>query len=442
MLFINLVLVLIPTPKVDPVKAQFNKMQLSQQARIDKHRAAPSVVVVRPVEVRELPAEFATRNLGNFTAIAGTCVGKTSQVTYTTGWGAFKEYCDLASINPSLKVVPTSMGNRVLPFPLPVMVIGSFMAWLSVDKGLNPNTVAQYTSHVRDGFRQQLVDYSFFDHVALTQVRTSLKLTWALKDSQAANFAKRLPMTIEMLEVMRKNVVSFNDLVDHASYVACIMATTMILRRSHLVMTTADHFIRAKDVKFLFNNPETKLSWECTATDVFKHNVKHLIGVSVWIRSSKVDVLGEGYMISYKVQTIGPTCAFCVATVMFDWAKLAKPMSDNPFLSYNGNVGVPWTLSSERYSNIIKRTARACGLNPKWFDTHSNRIGGATIMAADGHPNHNIQRAGGWSSLSFLDYIQWSQRSWDSVLCSLSNPKIFTIDQMKKLNPMAVLTSV
>jgi hypothetical protein len=334
------------------------------------------------------------------------------------------------------------MGNRVLPFPLPVMVIGSFMAWLSVDKGLNPHTVAQYTSHVRNGFRQQLVDYSFFDHVALTQVRQSLKLTWALKDSQAANFSKRLPMTIEMLEVMRKNVVSFNDLVDHASYVACIMATTMILRRSHLVMTTANHFIRAKDVKFLFYNPVTKLSWECTATDVFKHNINHLIGISVWIRSSKVDVLGEGYMISYKVQTIGPTCAFCVATLMFEWARLAKPMSDNPFLSYNGNVGRPWALSSDRYSGIIKRTAVACGLNPKWFDTHSNRIGGATIMAADGHPNHNIQRAGGWSSLSFLDYIQWSQRSWDSVLCSLSNPKIFTNDQMKKLNPMAVLGSV
>ena len=59
-------------------------------------------------------------------------------------------------------------------------------------------------------------------------------------------------------------------------------------------------------------------------------------------------------------------------------------------------------------------------------------------MAADGHPNHNIQRAGGWSSLCFLDYVQWSQRSWDSVLCSLVNPKIFTNDQMKRLNPSAV----
>jgi hypothetical protein len=98
--------------------------------------------------------------------------------------------------------------------------------------------------------------------------------------------------------------------------------------------------------------------------------------------------------------------------------------------------------SNNKYKGVIKRTAMFCGFDKKWFDTHSCRIGGATIMAADGHPNHSIQRAGGWSSLSFLDYIQWSQRSWDSVLCSLSNPKIFTIDQMKKLNPMAVLTSV
>ena len=423
----------------DPVKAQWQQMKDRQQARIDKHRVVPAIVKAPPVGLQEQSADFTLRNLSNFTTIAGTCVGKTSQVTYTTGWSAFNEYCKFGSIDPSLKVVPTSLCNKVLPFLLPVMVIGSFMAWLSVDKGLNPNTVAQYTSHVRDGFRQQLVDYGFFDHVVLKQVRQSLKLSWALKESRAESFSKRLPMTIEMLEVMRKNVVSFNDLEDHASYVACIMAFTMILRRSHLVMTAANHFIRAKDVVFKFYNPVTKVSWECTATDAYKHSVKHLVDVSVWIRSSKVDVLGEnGYMISYSVQTVSDSCAFCVATLMFDWARLAKPIAENPFLSFNGNVGAPWALSAARYSGIIKRTAGVCGFNPKWFDTHSNRIGGATVMAADGHPNHNIQRAGGWSSLCFLDYVQWSQRSWDSVLCSLVNPKIFTNDQMKKLNPSAV----
>ena len=35
---------------------------------------------------------------------------------------------------------------------------------------------------------------------------------------------------------MRKNVVSFKDLEDHAGYDAYIMATTMILRKLHLGM--------------------------------------------------------------------------------------------------------------------------------------------------------------------------------------------------------------
>lgn len=334
------------------------------------------------------------------------------------------------------------MRNKELPFPLPVMVIGSFMAWLSVDKGLNPNTVAQYTSAVRDGFRQQLVNYDFFDHVVLKQVRQSLKLTWAAKETQSSNLSKRLPITIEMLVTMRNNVVNFADLEDRASYIACIMATTMILRRSHLVMTPADHFIRSMDVKFFFHNPDNKASWECSGTDAVKHNVKHLVEVSVYIRSSKVDVLGEGYIISYKVQTLSPTCAFCVATLMFEWSQVAQPLPNNPFLSFNGNIGEPWTLSYDRYKDIIKRTAVLCGFNKKWFCTHSCRIGGATIMAADGHPNHSIQRAGGWSSLSFLDYVQWTQKSWDSVIGSLSNPKVFTNNQMKKLNPHAVFVSV
>ena len=420
-------------------------MKTSQQSKIDRFKVGPVAIVNRPANnSAEHPSVFATRHLNNLAVIAGTCVGKTSQVTYATGWTAFLEYCTLSSIDPSLKIMPAYLMNVNLPLPLPVTVIGSFMSWLSVDKGVSPTTVSQYTSHVSDGFRRQLgVDCEFFKHPVIAQVRQSLRIAGAIKDTQTANDCKRLPMTIEMLEVMRKTIVNPSNLVDRASYLACIMAITMILRRSHLVMTPADHFIRSKDVTFTFYNPLTKLTWECTATDAAKYSPKHLTAVAVWIRSSKVDVLGkDGYMISYKVQTLSPTCAFCVATLMFEWAREAQPLANNLFLSYNGNVGEPWFLNYESYRGIIKRTARACGFDPKWFDTHSNRIGGATIMAADGHPDHSIKRAGGWSSLCFLDYVHWTQKSWDSVLCSLANPKLFTNDQMKRLNPSAVFVSV
>jgi len=163
--------------------------------------------------------------------------------------------------------------------------------------------------------------------------------------------------------------------------------------------------------------------------------------VSVYTRSAKKDIFGEGYIITYKCQTLSSSCVFCVATIMFGWAQVAKPLSSNPFLSFNGNVGDPWALSYERYKSIIKRTAVFCGFDSKRFGTHSCRIGGATILAADGHPNHNIQKAGGWSSLSFLDYTQWTQASWDSILSSLVNPKVFTNDQMKRMNPSAMFVS-
>jgi hypothetical protein len=63
-------------------------------------------------------------------------------------------------------------------------------------------------------------------------------------------------------------------------------------------------------------------------------------------------------------------------------------------------------------------------------------------LAADGHPNHSIQKAGGWSSLSFLSYVQWTQKSWDSILTSLVNPKVYTNAQMKNLNPSAMAVTV
>jgi hypothetical protein len=315
------------------------------------------------------------------------------------------------------------------------------MCYLSVDKKLSPITVSCYTSAVRDAFRSQCVDFAFFDHIALKQVRQSLRLSWVLKDEQTSNYTHRLPMTIEMLVVMRKFITNFVDLKDRASYIACIMATTMILRCSHLIMTTANHFIRAKDVKFIFVNPANKIQFECTATDACKHNVAHLISVSVYIRSAKKDIFGEGYIISYKVRTLSPVCVFCVTTIMFEWAQVARPLPANPFLSFNGNVGSPWSLAYERYKLVIKKTANFCGLDTKRFGTHSCRIGGATILAADGHPNHSIQKAGGWASLSFLDYVQWTQKSWDSILSSLVNPRVYTNDQLKNLNPSAVFVT-
>jgi len=428
-------------PRDDRVHANWLRMLSRQSSKIDRHKGRSSELGVRPVGVPEGPANFSIRHLSNFITVAGTCVSKTTQVAYTTGWGAFTVYCDLSSTNPSLRVVPLSLVNRVLPFPLPVMVIGSFMCYLSVDKKLCPNTVSSYTSAVRDGFRSQCVDYSFFDHIVLKQVRQSLRLAWVLKDERTSNFTHRLPMTIEMLVTMRTNTVSSYDLKDRASYVACTMATTMILRSSNVVMTTANHFIRAKDVKFGFYNPTNKSSFECSADEAWKHSVSLLVGVSVYIRSAKKDIFGEGYIITYKCQTLSSSCVFCVALIMFEWAQVAKPLSSNPFLSFNGNVGDPWALSYERYKSIIKRTAVFCGFDSKRFGTHSCRIGGATILAADGHPNHNIQKAGGWSSLSFLDYIQWTQASWDSILSSLVNPKVFTNDQMKRMNPSAMFVS-
>jgi len=417
-------------------------MLASQTNRINKNRGYSSEVKPPPLGALEHADDFTSRHLNNFIVVAGTCVTKTTQITYTTGWNAFVLYCKLSSTIPSLKVVPPSLLNKVLPYPLAVIVIGSFMCYLSVDKKLCPITVSCYTSAVRDGFRSQCADFSFFDHIVLKQIRQSLRLAWVLKDEQTSNFTHRLPVTIEMLVVMRKNIANFCDLKDRASYVACIMATTMILRSAHLVMTTANHFIRAKDIKFIFVNPANMITFECIATDACKHSSAHLVGVSVYIRSAKKDIFGEGYIISYKVRTLGPDCVFCVATIMFEWAKIAQPSPLNPFLSYNGRVGPQWALTYERYKSIIKRTATFCGFDSKRFGTHSCRIGGATILAADGHPNHSIQKAGGWSSLSFLSYVQWTQKSWDSILTSLVNPKVYTNAQMKNLNPSAMSVAV
>ena len=125
--------------------------------------------------------------------------------------------------------------------------------------------------------------------------------------------------------------------------------------------------------------------------------------------------------------------AFCIASDMFAWATRAKPLAGDPFLSYPS-----WALSREFFNNRIKTTATVSGFDATRFSTHSCRMGGATLLAAAGHPNHYIQHAGRWRSMAFLEYITWAVESMEAALVSLVDPTLFTNIQMVRLNPSAI----
>ena len=397
-------------------------------------------VVNRPV-LPEGGRDFFGRHCQNFITQSTNCITLNSQQTYTTAWKAYTLWCNLAFIEPMLEKVPNSFLSSTFAFDYKVMAIGAFMSYLAVDKHLHPDTISTYMSGVRDGFRLQCRDLEVFNHLSLKQLKQSIRLDWRTVDAQTRNFSKLLPLTVEMLMVMRKNAAVFSNIRDHAAYVACLMATTMLLRRSELVVTIADHFIRSQDVTFHLKRPDGS-AFDCFAYEASRLPSCQLVGVTTYLRSAKADLWGDGYKVSYPVTPLSDNVAYCVATEMFNWAKLARLLPDSPFLSHHAGLGNGMGLPYHAYAEMIKRTALICGFDPLRFSTHSCRIGGATILAAAGLPNHYIAKAGRWKSTAFLEYILYAAESMKSVLASLVNPKVYTNRDMLRLNPGAVFLRV
>jgi len=116
---------------------------------------------------------------------------------------------------------------------------------------------------------------------------------------------------------------------------------------------------------------------------------------------------------------------------LFNWFIKAQHKSDDPFFSYRQC----WKLTYDIFNNPHKTIARSIGINHTNFSTHSSRIGGACTLAAAGFPDSYIMLAGCWSSLSFLFYIRLAMQKYQEGLNALSNPLIFTINDVKRLVP-------
>ena len=55
-------------------------------------------------------------------------------------------------------------------------------------------------------------------------------------------------------------------------------------------------------------------------------------------------------------------------------------------------------------------------------------------MASAGLPDYVIQLIGRWKSLAFLTYIQSNESMFTKALSVLSNPKLFTVSHLMRVN--------
>jgi hypothetical protein len=127
---------------------------------------------------------------------------------------------------------------------------------------------------------------------------------------------------------------------------------------------------------------------------------------------------------------MGKDCAYCIVTSLHSWAVRAQPLFGQPFLSWRGE----WVLSYDRLSKAIKKVASEMGLDPTRYRTHSLRIGGASMLAAAGRPDYEIQKLGRWKSLAFLEYIKVGKATFNAALAAIVNPNLLTAKKVSRMH--------
>jgi integrase len=81
---------------------------------------------------------------------------------------------------------------------------------------------------------------------------------------------------------------------------------------------------------------------------------------------------------------IGNKLTIDLATNMYNYALVAKPLFDEPFLTYVSKDGTRKWCNYQEYNALIKKIAIHCGFKDIHFSKHSLRRGGATLLALAG----------------------------------------------------------
>ena len=124
----------------------------------------------------------------------------------------------------------------------------------------------------------------------------------------------------------------------------------------------------------------------------------------VYIKVSKTDPFRQGAIITYrKVDSV-----LCPVSAMLK------------YLTKNEDIGPLFKFQSGKYltrAHVYKLFGHFMNIN---LNTHSLRIGGATLLSKAGVPEHVIQKIGRWSSGCFKKYVRLTSEHVQSAYNAIS----------------------
>ena len=281
------------------------------------------------------------------------------------------------------------------PLPLSEHTLCLFVAHLA-QQNLQHSSIRTYLSSLRHlqisaGLPNPFTQDAF---PRLTYVLRGLKRT---SPSQPD---KRLPITPEILEILRRHwSIPLITYEHRLLWAACCLGFFGFLRVAEFTARstteTPPNIVAINDIQRAAGYPPEF--------------------IRVHLRQSKTDPFGTGVHV-YLGRT---NHSICPVAAILSFVAIRPPNLPGPLLRFLDGS----TLSRTYLVTQVKKALSAAGIDPSRYSAHSFRIGAATTAAAAGIPDHQIKMLGRWESSAYTLYVRTPPNQLSALSARLVRPQ-------------------
>ncbi len=329
-------------------------------------------------------------------------------------------------------------------------ILIEYIMYLNGVKGFASERIGNILSSIRHYMRTHITDTSCFDSETVRLAVRAARLP-AREQSLSKERRKRLPITTEMIIWLKEKywkyhgpVIGRVDIDNRMTFLGVVIGMTFLRRVSeYTVDGRSSHTLLSDDITILIKkglSVEGIPPWEVRSRMVDVNDVESIRFI---FRSSKTDQGGRGTYLFLKNESDHEK--ELIKCILY-WCIFSGVCTGKPFLSriYKNRAKV---LRPCMVNTMIKEVADQFGFSQvrDAFTSHSLRIGGATLLMANGVGRNTIQRIGGWSAAESasdtiyeLNTPHDGSNLWSALDSSSSSNRISTQDIVSILPPTLI----
>lgn len=288
-----------------------------------------------------------------------------------------------------------------------------FITWLVASSHLAPSSVGNYLTHVNwwhtvmrpDGVRP----YSPSLSPRACHVKSIAAHDRLLKQVKQPKY-KMAAGTEVMRAILRAPISE----VDPGTKAACLLCFFALLRRSEAVQCW-NGTTRRRDVR---------MTRRCLRRRVDRSGNPFL----------QLFIVGKGNVNNAgRTRLVGSVRDSWVDPVAYIWRHIQRTDELVPgdgsgpafvFECRHGARSAGSPVTGDDVGRAVKWGARAIGLDPSLYASHSLRIGGASALAAAGMRDWELMVMGRWTSWTFLRYLRMDQETLIGAACMMAATNI------------------